>query len=133
MARIVRQSHYYYHITLQPYKRLPLLYTEIEAYLREILPGLAKQGEFSLLEVGVVPTHAHLLLDKAPWANLLQIIRRLQIETSELILTRFPDLGQNLKIEQFWAGGFHYTKHTAQSLETVRQYIRNQKKHHGLE
>ena len=133
MARIVRQPHYYYHVTLQPYKRLPLLYTEIEAYLHEILPKLAKQREFTLLEIGVVPTHIHLLLEKAPWADLLQIIRRIQLETSEEILTRFPELAQRLKLERFWADGFHYTKHTVKSLETVRQYIQNQKKHHGLE
>lgn len=133
MTQTARKPHYYYHVTLQPYKRLPLLYDEIEAYLREILPRLAKQGEFNLLEVGVVPTHIHLLLDKAPWADLLQIIRRIQLETSEEILTHFPELGHSLNIVQFWAAGFHYTKHTAKSLETVRQYIRNQKKHHGIE
>ena len=64
MARMIRQPRYHYHVTLQPHKRLPLLYAEIEAYLREILPGLAKQGEFNLLEVGVVPTHIHLLWPK---------------------------------------------------------------------
>ncbi len=133
MARMIRQPRYYYHVTLQPYKRLPLLYAEVEAYLCEILPQLARKDEFNLLEVGVVPTHIHLLLAKAPWANLLKIIHRIQSETSEQILIRFPELGQSLRIEQFWAVGFHYTKHTAKSLETVRQYIRDQKKHHGLE
>jgi len=80
-----------------------------------------------------VPTHIHLLLAKAPWANLLKIIRRIQSETSEQILIHFPELGQSLAIERFWADGFHYAKHTAKSLETVRQYIRDQKKHDGLE
>ncbi len=133
MARMIRQPHYYYHVTLQPHKRLPLLYDEVEAYLREVLPRLAHKDEFTLLDVGVVPTHIHLLLTKAPWANLLEIIQRIQIETSEQILIRFPELGQSLRIEHFWAEGFHYTKHTAKSLGTVRQYIQDQKKHHGLE
>jgi REP element-mobilizing transposase RayT len=106
------------------------LYAEVEAYLCEILPQLARKDEFNLLEVGVVPTHIHLLLVKAPWANLLRIIRRIQSETSEQILIHFPEMGQSLGIEHFWADGFHYTKHTAKSLETVRQYIRDQKKHH---
>jgi REP element-mobilizing transposase RayT len=133
MARMIRQPRYYYHVTLQPYKRLPLLYDEVEAYLRGALPRLAYKDEFNLLEVGVVPTHIHLLLTKAPWANLLKIIQRIQSETSEQILIRFPELGQSFGIERFWADGFHYTKHTAKSLETVRQYVRDQKKHHGLE
>ena len=133
MARIVLQPRYYYHVTLQPYRRLPLMSEQVEAYLREILPELAKQGEFSLLEIGIVPTHIHLLLAKAPWANLLKIIHRIQIETSEQILTHFPELGQSLGIKRFWSDGFHYTKHTAKSLEAVRRYIREQKEHHGLE
>jgi REP element-mobilizing transposase RayT len=133
MVRMIRQSRYYYHVTLQPYKRLPLLWAEVEAYLREILPSLARKDEFNLPEVGVAPTHIHLLLSKAPWADLLLIINRIQNQTSEQILMRFPELGQSLGLERFWAEGFHYTKHTAGSLETVRRYIQNQKKHHGLE
>jgi putative transposase len=133
MARMTRQPRYYYHVTLQPYKRLPLLYDEVETYLRQVLPQLARKDEFNLLEVGVVPTHIHLLLTKAPWANLLRIIRRIQTETSAQILTQFPELGQSFGLERFWSDGFHYTKHTAKSLETVSRYIRDQKKHHGLE
>jgi putative transposase len=123
----------YYHVTFQPYRRLPILYAEIEAYLRIVLPKIAKLGEFTIIEIGVVPTHIHLLIEKAPWANLLQIIHEIQDATSNDILQQFPDLNWDYQLERFWADGYHYVRHTEKSLETVKRYIRNQKKHHGLE
>lgn len=123
----------YYHVTFQPYRRLPILYDEIEAYLRDTLPKIAKRGEFTVLEIGVVPTHIHLLIEKAPWANLLHIIRAIQNATSDEILQRFPELALDLKIDRFWAEGYHYERHTDKSVEAVRRYIRDQKRHHGLE
>jgi len=71
----------FYHVTFQPYRRLPVLYDEVEAYLREALPRIAKRGEFTVIEIGVVPTHVHLLIEKAPWANLLRIIAEIQAVT----------------------------------------------------
>jgi REP element-mobilizing transposase RayT len=73
-----------------------------------------------------------LLIEKAPWANLLAIIREIQDTTSDEILTRFPDLAFDAKIQRVWDDGYHYQHHTEKSLDTVRLYIRNQKQHHGL-
>jgi REP element-mobilizing transposase RayT len=39
-----------------------------------------------------------------------------------------------MKTDRFWTdGGFYYVKHNENSLDNVRRYIREQKKHHGLE
>jgi REP element-mobilizing transposase RayT len=111
---------------------MPILYDEVEAYLREVLLQIAQHGEFSILEIGIVPTHAHLLIEKAPWANLLSIIREIQNTTSDGILIRFPELALDAKVQRVWDDGYHYKRHSEKSLDTVRQYIRNQKQHHGL-
>jgi REP element-mobilizing transposase RayT len=123
----------YYHVTFQTRRRIPAIYDEIEAYFRETVPKIAKRGEFVVLEIGVVPTHVHLLIEKAPWADLIAIIRDIQDGTSTSILQRFPELALDLKTDRFWADGYHYERHTEQSIETVRRYIRDQKRHHGLE
>lgn len=122
----------YYHVTFQPYRRLPALYAEVEAYLLETLPLIAKRGEFVVIEIGVVPTHIHLLIEKAPWADLQKIIAAIKDSTSNGIFEHFPDLAFDMRTTQFWAEGHHYVRHTAKSLATVRRYIQNQKRHHGL-
>jgi REP element-mobilizing transposase RayT len=123
----------FYHVTFQTQWRLPAVYDEVEAYFREAVPKIARRDEFTVLEIGVVPTHVHLLIEKAPWADLLKIIREIQDSTSAQIFERFPELALDMHTDRFWADGYHYERHTEKSVETVRQYIRNQKRHHGLE
>ena len=126
------QLRVYYHVTFQPHRRLPALYAEVETYLLAALPLLAKRGEFVVIEVGVVPTHIHLLIEKAPWTDLRKIIAVIKDSTSTGIFERFPDLALDMHTTQFWAEGHHYVRHTAKSLATVRHYIQEQKRHHGL-
>ncbi|MGH2594181.1 MAG: transposase [Anaerolineae bacterium] len=65
----VKQERVFYHVTFQTQRRLPAVYDEVEAYFREAVPKIAKRGKFAVLEIGVVPTHVHLLVEKAPWAD----------------------------------------------------------------
>jgi len=124
----------FYHVTMQPHRRLPALFEPVEAYVRQLLEDYTANTPFRVLAVGVVPTHIHLLVEKAPWADLLQFIKDFQQHSSQRIFTRFPELMRDMRTDRFWTeGGFHYVRHTAEALETVRAYIRNQKKHHGLE
>jgi REP element-mobilizing transposase RayT len=123
----------FYHVTFQTRRRKPALYVEVEAYLLTLLPEIAQRGEFTVLEAGCALTHLHLLIEKAPWADLLHIIRHVQDETSVSVLQQFPELALDLDPQYLWDTGFHYTRHTQASLETVKQYIRSQKRHHGLE
>ena len=132
MSEDTKPERVYYHITFQTRRRIPAIYDEVEAYFREVVPHIARRGEFTVLEIGVVPTHVHLLIEKAPWADLIAIIREIQAHTSTHILERFPELALDLKTDRFWAEGYHYERHGEKSLETVRRYIRNQKRHHGL-
>jgi REP element-mobilizing transposase RayT len=124
----------YYHITMQPHRRLPALYDEVEVFVCDLLKEFTIGTEFSVLEVGVIPTHIHILIEKAPWADLIVFIRNFQEKSSERIFAQFPELARDMKTDRFWTdGGFHYERHTLKSLETVKHYIQNQKKHHGLE
>ena len=128
------QPRIFYHVTMQPHRRLPALYAEVESCVRELLMEFVRDSVFSIQEVGVVPTHIHLLVEKAPWADLLAFIKAFQNHSSDRIFARFPELMRDMRTNRFWTdGGFHYVRHTVASLDTVRRYIRNQKKHHGLE
>ena len=124
----------FYHVTMQPHRRLPALYAEVEAVVLELITDYARGSEFSVLAVGVAPTHIHILIEKAPWADLLVFIKDFQQHSSEHIFARFPELSRDMRTDRFWTdGGFHYVRHTEASLDKVRAYIHGQKKHHGLE
>lgn len=128
------KSRVYYHVIMQPHRRLPALYAEVEAFVREIIVEITRDTEFSVLEVGVVPNHIHLLIEKVPWADLIDFIYDFQKKSSERIFARFPELARDMKTNHVWTkGGFHYVRHTPTSLKIVRRYIRYQKRHHGLE
>ena len=124
----------FYHVTMQPHRRLPALYAEVEALVLELLTDYTRDSLFSVRAVGVVPTHIHILLEKAPWADLLVFIKDFQAYSSERIFARLPELRRDMLTDQFWTdGGFHYVRHTEEAFETVRGYVQRQKKHHGLE
>ena len=119
---------------MQPHRRLPALYAEVEALVLELITDYTRDSEFSVRAVGVAPTHIHILIEKAPWADLLAFIKDFQQHSSERIFARFPELKRDMHTDRFWTdGGFHYVRHTEASFERVRAYIRRQKKHHGLE
>ncbi len=123
----------YYHVTFQTRQRKPVLYAEVETCLLACLPDIARRSEFTVVEAGCALTHLHLLIEKAPWADLLHIIRLLQIETSARVLQQIPDLALDLTVPSLWDTGYHYVRHRAENAEVVKQYIRDQKRHHGLE
>ena len=110
-----------------------MLYAEVETHLLTLLPDIARRNEFTVLEVGCALTHLHLLIEKAPWADLLHIIQVVQAETSASILQQFPELAMDLNLAFIWDTDFHYERHTQKSVEAGKRYIRNQKQHHGLE
>jgi REP element-mobilizing transposase RayT len=124
----------FYHVTMQPHRRIPALYAEVEAFVRELIIDYTRGSEFDVWEVGVVPTHIHILVEKAPWADLLVFIKDFQRHSSDRIFAQFPELMRDMHTNRFWTdGGFHYVRHTEASLEKARAYIRGQKKHHGLQ
>ena len=123
----------YYHVTFQTRQRKPVLYAEVEAHLLACLPEISQRGEFTIVEAGCALTHLHLLIEKAPWADLLRIIQLLQIETSTRVLQQFPDLAFDLNVLNIWDAGYHYVRHSEKSVNEVKQYICHQKQRHGLE
>ena len=124
----------FYHVTMQPHRRLPALCAEVEALVLALLEEYTRDSLFSVRAVGVVPTHIHILIEKAPWADLLVFIKEFQAFSSERIFARFPELSLDMHTDRFWTeGGFHYARHTEESYDKVLAYVRRQKQHHGLE
>jgi len=123
----------YYHVVFSVTRGKPVfLNDEIDTTFKQVAHEIARQKGWLLLEMETMPNHVHLLLEKAPWDDLSKMIGHLKGRTARAILLQFPWLRSDLNSYQFWNRSFHYTRHSDASLETVRAYIRNQRRAGGL-
>ena len=123
----------YYHVVFTVTRAKPAFLDEqIDAAFKQLVREIAHQQEWSLMELETMPNHVHLLLEKAPWQDLRQIVGYLKGVTARRLLQQFEWLRADLNSYHFWNRGFHYERHTDASLATVRAYIRNQRRAGGL-
>ena len=132
-ASLSGQDRVYWHVTIHPYRWAPAIWDELEQYLPELVQHVAARMGFNVLRVATMPDHVHLLLEKPPWLDLIEIIRQVKGYSGRMILLRYPDLRLDMRSPGFWARGYHYTRHTEESLPTVLRYLDNQKARGGLE
>ncbi|MGH2515208.1 MAG: IS200/IS605 family transposase [Ktedonobacterales bacterium] len=123
----------YYHVVCTVTRAKPVfLNDEIDAAFKRLTREIAQQQSWSLIELETMPNHVHLLLEKAPWHDLREIVRYLKGVTARRLLQQCDWLRADLNSYHFWNRSFHYERHTDTSLETVRTYIRNQRRKGGL-
>jgi putative transposase len=123
----------YYHVVFSVTRGKPVfLDDEIDAAFKREAREIARQKGWLLLDMETMPNHAHLLFEKAPWDDLSKMVGYLKGRTARAILEQCPWLRGDLNSYQFWNRSFHYTRHSDKSLDTVRAYIRNQRRAGGL-
>ena len=123
----------YYHIVFTVTRGKPVfLNAEIDAAFKALAQQIAREKEWTLVELEAMPNHVHLLLEKAPWQDLRQIMNDLKGITARRIHQRIEWLHGELDSAHFWNRGYHYERHIDASLPTVRAYIRNQRRAGGL-
>ena len=123
----------YYHVVFTVTRAKPVfLNAEIDAAFKDLVREIARRQDWNLIELETMPNHIHLLLEKAPWQDLQQIVKALKAITARRLLERFEWLRGDLNSVHFWNRGHHYVRHTDSSLATVQAYIRNQRRAGGL-
>lgn len=116
-----------YHITMSPKYRKALLVNNIDSRLKEIISELAKEKDWKITSMEVMPDHVHILLEAAPkWAP-SEIIRFIKGRSSFLLRKEFPDLKESIN-NMLWTHSFFVCSVGASNEETVKKYIENQKK-----
>lgn len=123
----------YYHVVFSVTRGKPVFLDDaIDAVFKLEAREIARQKGWLLLELETMPNHVHLLLEKAPWDDLSKMVGYLKGRTARVLLAQFPWLRGDLNSYKFWNRSFHYTRHSDESLDIVRAYIRNQRKAGGL-
>jgi len=86
-----------------------------------MLPRIATQERALVLEIGIVRTHVHLLIQLHPTTAIPRLLQRMKGGTSVA------------RHELRWAKGYNITSVHPAGLEMVRQYVRNQHLRHPTE
>ena len=117
-----------YHIIWCPKFRYNVLEENIETDLKEVLYEIAKQYEYEILEMEVMPDHIHLFLGTKPTVSPTDVVRTLKSISAVKLFRRNPDLKKFYsKCGSLWSKGYFVSTVGKISEETVRRYIQEQK------
>ncbi len=117
----------YYHVVWTTREREPLIGAGLARFLCRFLRGVARQERTTILEIGMVRTHVHLLVRTHPTTDLSRLLQRLKGGSAMIAgRERHSSEGKSLR------GAKGYSIHTvgARSLVAAREYLRGQPAHH---
>ena len=114
-----------YHIVWCPKYRRPVLTPPIDDRLKQIIADVAKENEFTVHTLEVMPDHVHLFVEADPTHPVAEIVNRFKGASSRLLRQEFPSLRSRLPT--LWSRSYYAGTVGHVSEATVRRYIENQK------
>lgn len=114
-----------YHVIWCPKYRRKVLINGVDVRLKELL--IEKQDEYGykIIEMEVMPDHAHVLLDTDPRIGIVEIVGKIKGYTSFQLRNEFPWLKKRLPT--LWTRSKFISTVGAVTLEVVQKYIEEQK------
>ena len=128
----LRHSHHnvsalQYHFVITPKYRKSLLVNEVDGRFKEILSELAKEKNWDVQSLEVMPDHVHMLIAADPkWAP-SEIIKLIKGRSAFVLRKEFPVLKEIVK-KSLWTPAFFVCSVGGTNEEVVKRYIENQKK-----
>jgi putative transposase len=118
------KSHFF-HLIWSTKNRTKWINPEIQSRLYAYMGGIVRNYNGSLLEISGMPDHVHLIINIKNLDKYSYLLRDVKAHSTLWIRKNFPAL----KEFEWQEGCASYTFHFS-LLETVKNYIRNQEKHH---
>jgi len=112
-----------YHIVFSTKERAPLITDEIRDRLYKYLGGVVRGEKGSLLEIGGVEDHVHILARFGAAIAVSEMVQRIKGNSSHW-------LNQQLGIWFAWQTGYGAFTVSESQLAAVRKYIQRQREHH---
>ncbi|HAK76106.1 MAG TPA: IS200/IS605 family transposase [Runella sp.] len=118
-------SQIYLHIVFSPKRREALIHPSWEERLYKYITGVVQSRGNKMLAIGGMPDHIHLFIGLKPVENISDLVKEIKNQTNTFINT------EHLCPHRFdWQNGYGVFSHSRSQLNTVCQYILNQKIHH---
>ena len=105
-----------YHVVWCPKYRRKVLINGVDVRLKELLTEYAANLSVDILEMEIMPDHVHMLLEA---------VKSFKGYTSRILRQEFPYL--KTKMPTLWTNSYFVSTVGGAPLETVKQYIENQK------
>ena len=115
----------YYHVIWTPYLRQPLISPEIEKVLYPFIENKAKRFHCTVLGIGGMPDHIHVVIQIPPAESISDIIGKIK-GSSSYFLNKELQIIENFS----WEDGFGVLSFAERDLPKVLHYIKGQKRHH---
>jgi REP element-mobilizing transposase RayT len=114
-----------YHIVLRPYRSESVIDEKYERELYGYIWGFCKSKKATLIRVGGMPDHVHLLVALPATIALAKFVQELKVSTSKW-------LKSNIHFPKFVCWSKEYAGFTCSYWDrtTIANYIRRQKMHH---
>jgi len=113
-----------YHIVFSTKERVPLITEEVRDRLYEYLGGVTRGEKGSLLEIGGVADHVHLLARFGAAIAVSDMVQRIKGNSSHW-------LNQRPESRFAWQNGYGAFTVSESQVTTVRKYIQRQEEHHS--
>jgi len=117
---------HYYHLLWATTDRQPLITPEIEQDLYDYITSKVLAQQCLMHGMGGVDNHIHLVVSIPPKLAVSQFVGAIKGSSSHHVEHHLPDLEQKFG----WQRGYGSLTFGKKQLETVVQYVLNQKQHH---
>jgi putative transposase len=114
------------HIVFSTKDRRPLIRADFEADLHAYICGICRSLKSFVHMINGMPDHVHILLEQHRTISLSELVGKIKANSS-----RWVKEHSNGDPTFSWQHGYGYFGVSRQQFDSVRQYILNQKEHHG--
>ena len=116
-----------YHIVWSVKYRKNVLVGRVADRTREILGNIAREKEFNIESMEVMPDHVHIFASAMPKFSPSYIYKMLKGISGRRLFKEFPELKQNLYKGKLWNPSTYVETIGHICSETVEKYIEDQK------
>ena len=113
------------HIVFSTKKRACMITTDVQPRLYAYIGGIVRDEKGTLLEIGGMPDHVHLLIRWRTDESVATLMQNVKGHSSRWVHQTFPTMRAFA-----WQEGYGVFSVSESRLESVCEYIRNQEQHH---
>ncbi len=114
-----------YHVIFCTKYRRAVLERDIDIRLRQLILEKQEEYGYTVLDMEIMPDHAHLLLDIDPKKGVVTAVNMIKGYTSHQLRKEFPTLKSRLPT--LWTHSKFISSAGSVTLEVVKKYIEGQK------
>lgn len=114
-----------YHIVFSTKHRKPLIQPSLRDELYKYIGGIIREQKGTLLEIGGIPDHIHLVTKLRADSSLAEMLRLIKCNSS-----KWANDPPDRTAEFNWQTGYAAFTVSESQLAAVRDYVRNQEEHH---